>query len=66
MKNKSNIIILSLAILVTFSRMSSAHPGRTDKKGGHRCSTNCTEKWGLFYGEYRSSPFFGVNSFVSD
>ncbi|EHR36011.1 hypothetical protein HMPREF9709_00107 [Helcococcus kunzii ATCC 51366] len=52
MKNKSKIIILSLAILVTFSGMSSAHPGRTDKNGGHTCRTNCTERWGLFYGEY--------------
>lgn len=52
MKNKNKIIILSLAILVTFSGMSSAHPGRTDKNGGHRCRTNCTERWGLFYGEY--------------
>lgn len=52
MKNKRKIIILSLAILVTFSGMSSAHPGRTDKNGGHTCRTNCTERWGLFYGEY--------------
>ncbi|MFL8888425.1 YHYH domain-containing protein [Helcococcus kunzii] len=52
MKNKSKIIILSLAILVTFSGMSSAHPGRTDKNGGHTCRTNCTERWGLFYGEH--------------
>ncbi|GIP53009.1 copper amine oxidase N-terminal domain-containing protein [Paenibacillus vini] len=43
----------SLALLLIFSSMSviSAHPGRTDSKGGHTCKTNCT-KWGLEYGEY--------------
>lgn len=29
-----------------------AHPGRTDSNGGHTCRTNCTERWGLEYGEY--------------
>lgn len=31
---------------------ADAHPGRTDGNGGHTCKTNCTEKWGLSYGEY--------------
>ena len=29
----------------------SAHPGRTDKNGGHTCKTNCS-KWGYEQGEY--------------
>lgn len=28
-----------------------AHPGNTDKKGGHTCRTNC-EKYGLKNGQY--------------
>lgn len=31
--------------------ISFAHPGRTDKKGGHYCRTNCP-RWGLQYGQY--------------
>ncbi|MBN3522529.1 copper amine oxidase N-terminal domain-containing protein [Paenibacillus apiarius] len=34
-----------------FAPAVDAHPGRTDKNGGHYCRTNC-EKWGLEYGEY--------------
>lgn len=30
----------------------SAHPGNTDANGCHVCRTNCTERWGLEYGEY--------------
>ncbi|GAB6930707.1 hypothetical protein JCM10914A_46900 [Paenibacillus sp. JCM 10914] len=47
------IITGSLALLLVFSSASivSAHPGRTDANGGHRCWTNCS-KWGLEYGEY--------------
>lgn len=43
----------AMALLLVFSSTSmiSAHPGRTDSKGGHTCKTNC-EKWGLEYGEY--------------
>ncbi len=28
-----------------------AHPGRTDRRGGHYCRTNC-KKWGLRYRQY--------------
>ncbi|WP_197254277.1 copper amine oxidase N-terminal domain-containing protein [Paenibacillus dendritiformis] len=47
-------IIASLAILLgagSAAPEAIAHPGRTDKYGGHTCRTNC-EKWGLEYGEY--------------
>ena len=40
-------VILSM-LMVNFSY---AHPGRTDRKGGHTCRTNCP-KWGLRYGQY--------------
>ena len=47
-------IIASIAILLgtgSIAPEALAHPGRTDKYGGHTCRTNC-EKWGLEYGEY--------------
>ena len=31
--------------------MSYAHPGKTDRYGGHKCLRGCDE-WGLFYKEY--------------
>ncbi|GAA4847673.1 hypothetical protein GCM10023310_27260 [Paenibacillus vulneris] len=44
--------ILTIALLsLSFASISSAHPGRTDSKGGHTCWTNCA-KWGLKDGEY--------------
>lgn len=43
-------IFLSLS-LCFLSANALAHPGRTDKNGGHTCRTNC-EKWGLRYGQY--------------
>ncbi|WP_374016841.1 copper amine oxidase N-terminal domain-containing protein [Paenibacillus thiaminolyticus] len=47
-------IIASIAILLgagSAAPEALAHPGKTDKNGGHTCRTNC-EKWGLEYGEY--------------
>lgn len=38
-------------LLLLFSSVALAHPGRTDSKGGHTCRTNCS-KWGLSNGEY--------------
>jgi hypothetical protein len=40
-----------LVMFLAWAPIASAHPGRTDSKGGHTCWTNC-EKWGLEYGEY--------------
>lgn len=51
---KSKRIILIVVVVFIFlcnSLIVSAHPGRTDKKGGHTCRTNC-QKYGLSYGEY--------------
>jgi len=46
---RSSLVFLAFVLLFPFS--VSAHPGRTDAKGGHTCRTNCG-KWGLNYGEY--------------
>lgn len=49
--------IVKFFILITFIGLlilplsTFAHPGRTDRKGGHYCWTNC-KKWGLKYGQY--------------
>lgn len=40
-----------ISIFLISSSVVSAHPGRTDKNGGHTCRTNC-ENWGLEQGEY--------------
>ncbi|MDP3726184.1 MAG: YHYH domain-containing protein [bacterium] len=45
------IIILAFLIALIVPQVALAHPGRTDKKGGHTCKTNCS-KWGLKYGQY--------------
>lgn len=50
MKFKKTILTLALLSL-PFTSIATAHPGRTDKNGGHTCRTNCA-KWGLEYGEY--------------
>ncbi len=47
-------MITSIVLVIVFSLILatvSAHPGRTDSRGGHTCRTNC-EKWGLKDGEY--------------
>ena len=47
---KKIIFFLIVAVLIAPS-VTFAHPGRTDKYGGHTCRTNCA-KWGLSYGQY--------------
>lgn len=48
-----NIVsVLFLIFFFVVPSLVSAHPGRTDSNGGHTCRTNCTERWGLQYGEY--------------
>ena len=44
-------IVLILTFGLTFE--ASAHPGRTDSKGGHTCQTSCAQ-WGLTTGEYHT------------
>lgn len=49
---RKRAVLGAMAILFLLSSASvSAHPGRTDAKGGHYCRTNCA-KWGLEDGEY--------------
>jgi uncharacterized protein (DUF486 family) len=48
---KTFILSLLLALLISNTFSTFAHPGRTDKNGGHTCRTNCA-KWGLKYGQY--------------
>lgn len=43
------LIILSL--LCAFPIFALAHPGKTDKYGGHKCIKDC-EEWKLYYAEY--------------
>ncbi len=43
------LIILSL--LCVFPIFALAHPGKTDKYGGHKCIKGC-EEWKLYYAEY--------------
>lgn len=43
--------IPAFVILFLFSVSSYAHPGKTNKIGGHKCWKNCNE-WELRYGEY--------------
>jgi len=50
-KAKFLFAILLVANFIV-SPVAYAHPGRTDAYGCHTCYTNCTEKWGLEYGEY--------------
>lgn len=45
-------VAITLTIFTLSANYALAHPGRTDAKGGHTCRTNCTERWGLKYGEY--------------
>lgn len=49
---KSVGVLLLIVFYFSISISALAHPGRTDGNGGHTCRTNCTEKWGLNYGEY--------------
>ncbi|WLR50075.1 copper amine oxidase N-terminal domain-containing protein [Bacillus tianshenii] len=53
MKKKLTSITLAAGLILSSTpAVVDAHPGRTDSSGGHYCRTNCTEKWGLQYGEY--------------
>jgi hypothetical protein len=38
------IICMALAVLVGTSSSAYAHSGRTDKKGGHKCSAKSIQK----------------------
>ncbi|MFC4305694.1 MBL fold metallo-hydrolase [Cohnella boryungensis] len=48
---KLSLSIVALLLIWSSTGAVSAHPGRTDAKGGHTCRTNCA-KWGLKDGQY--------------
>nr|WP_213586175.1 YHYH domain-containing protein [Paenibacillus sp. J2TS4] len=45
------VMVMVLILLGGPGWQAEAHPGRTDKNGGHTCRTNC-KQWGLKDGEY--------------
>lgn len=45
------MILILIAVALIAPSITFAHPGRTDKRGGHYCRTNCA-KWGLKTGQY--------------
>lgn len=51
--HKRTLLLLTTVatLLLSTTFQASAHPGRTDSKGGHTCQTNCAQ-WGLATGEY--------------
>ncbi|QQG46029.1 MAG: YHYH domain-containing protein [Candidatus Niyogibacteria bacterium] len=53
MKNFILVVIFTAFTALVFSAPfeALAHPGRTDRKGGHTCRTNCP-KWGFKYGQH--------------
>ena len=80
MKNLSRIslvvvfILITVALVTIFTKVTEAHPGNTDYQGCHTCSTNCPS-WGLYYGEYHchtpkyttpTCPIFSSYSSISD
>lgn len=54
---RKSTLALTLAVFALSANYALAHPGRTYADGGHVCRTNCTEKWGLQYGEYHYHGF---------
>jgi hypothetical protein len=38
-------------IIVFLPSLATAHPGKTDRRGGHVCRKDCSE-WDLYVGEY--------------
>ena len=43
--------VLSLIFVLLISVSAGAHPGKTDRRGGHKCWKHCGE-WELLRGEY--------------
>ena len=46
-------IYLFILIISFLPLTSSAHPGKTDRHGGHQCLKDCAE-WDLYYREYHT------------
>ena len=50
------IVVVLLCLLP--ASLSFAHPGKTDRQGGHKCIKDC-EEWKLYYMEYHLHDKFG-------
>ncbi len=50
--------IVILVLILFCPVIANAHPGKTDRHGGHKCIKGC-EEWGLFYAEYHLHDKFG-------
>jgi hypothetical protein len=44
-------VFLTLLLAIVIALPASAHPGKTDRQGGHKCYKECAE-WDLYYAEY--------------
>jgi len=44
-------LVLICLLIILPPTFSAAHPGKTDRYGGHRCLKECAE-WDLYYAEY--------------
>ena len=44
-------VYFSILLATTIALSASAHPGKTDRQGGHKCYKDCAE-WDLYYAEY--------------
>ncbi len=50
--------LLLVAIFCMVPVAALAHPGKTDRHGGHKCVKAC-EEWGLYYAEYHLHDKYG-------
>ncbi len=50
--------LLIFAVLCLAPVSLFAHPGKTDRHGGHKCVKGC-EEWGLYYAEYHLHDKYG-------
>ena len=44
-------MFIALLLVLVIALPASAHPGKTDRYGGHKCHKECAE-WDLYYAEY--------------
>ena len=45
--------ILAVLLMLCLAHPATAHPGKTDRHGGHKCYKECAE-WNLYYREYHT------------
>ncbi len=43
--------LLIVILVIAYPSLALSHPGKTDRRGGHKCWKDCSE-WQLDYGEY--------------